>query len=59
MFSCRPDDAIRNYNTAMTWSSPDAPLHAYLFWGADYWILRDRPGDPSYIQAVARILAEA
>lgn len=59
MFSCRADDAIRNYNTAMEWSAPDAPMYAYLFWGADYWILRNRSGDPSYLQAVARILAEA
>jgi len=59
MFSCRPGDAIRNYNTAMAWSGHDAPLYAYLFWGADYWILRDRSGDPSYLQAVARVLAAA
>jgi hypothetical protein len=59
MFSCRPDDAIRNYNRAMEWSGPDAPLYAYLFWGADYWVLRDLSGDPSYLQAVARILEEA
>jgi hypothetical protein len=59
MFSCRPDDAIRNYNRAMEWSGADAPLYAYLFWGADYWILRDLSGDPSYLQAVARILEEA
>jgi hypothetical protein len=59
MFSCRPDDAIRNYNTAMAWSGPASPLYAYLFWGADYWILRERSGNPSYMQAVARILAEA
>jgi len=59
MFSCRPDDAIRNYNTAMRWSGPDTPLYAYLFWGADYWVLRHRSGDPSYLQAIVRILAEA
>ena len=59
MFSCGPDDVIRHYNTAMEWSGPDAPLYAYLFWGADYWILRDRSGDPSYLQAVVRILKEA
>jgi hypothetical protein len=59
MFSCRPNDAIRNYNAAMDWSDPDAPIYAYLFWGADYWILRDRSGDPTYMQTVARILAEA
>jgi hypothetical protein len=59
MFSCLPDDIIRNYNAAMEWSAPEVPIYAYLFWGADYWILRDGSGDPSYLQAVARILAEA
>ena len=59
MFSCGPDAVIRNYNAAMEWSSSAAPLEAYLFWGADYWILRDRSGDPSYLQAVNRILREA
>ena len=59
MFSCRPDDVIRNYNAAMEWSEPDGAIEAYLFWGADYWILRDRSGDPTYLQAVGRILAEA
>jgi len=59
MFSCRPEDAIQNYNQAMQWADPEAPMYAYLFWGADYWVLRDRSGDPSYLRAVARILAEA
>jgi hypothetical protein len=59
MFSCRPDDAITNYNAAMEWSGHDAPIYAYLFWGADYWILRAGSGDPTYLQAVARILSEA
>ena len=59
MFSCRPADAIRNYNAAMEWSASDAPIYAYLFWGADYWILRERSGDASYVQVVSRILAEA
>ncbi len=59
MFSCRPGDAIRNHNTAMEWSAPEAPLYAYLFWGAEYWVLRDRSGDPTYMQAISRILAEA
>jgi hypothetical protein len=59
MFSCRPEDAIENYNAAMTWSTPESPLYAYLFWGAEYWILRERSGDPSYIQAFSRILNES
>lgn len=59
MFSCRPEDAIENYNAAMTWSTPESPLFAYLFWGAEYWILRERSGDPSYIRAFSRILEES
>jgi hypothetical protein len=59
MFSCGPADTISNYNAAIEWSTPAVPLYAYLFWGADYWILRQRSGDPSYLQAAARILAEA
>lgn len=59
MFSCRPQDVIGNYNAAIESSAPSEPLYAYLFWGAEYWILRSRSGDPTYLQAVARILAEA
>lgn len=56
MFSCRPGDVIRNYNAAMRWSDRKTPLYAYLFWGAEYWILRSRSGDQSYLQAFERIL---
>jgi hypothetical protein len=54
--SCPPEDLIRNYNAAIAWSVPGQPLYAYLFWGAEYWLLRDRAGDPTYLQAFARIL---
>jgi hypothetical protein len=27
-----------------------------LFWGAEYWLLRDLRGDPSYLRAFARVL---
>jgi hypothetical protein len=43
----------------MEWSNPGSPLYAYLFWGAEYWVLRDRSGDPSYLQAFARVLDES
>jgi hypothetical protein len=59
MFSCRPEHVVRNYNTAMEWSRQPNPLYAYLFWGAEYWILRDRSGDSSYREAFARILDQA
>jgi hypothetical protein len=59
MFSCSPADTIGNYNAAMAWSEADEPIYAYLFWGAEYWILRERSGDPSYLQAAARILSQA
>jgi len=55
-FSCLPEQLIDNYSAAMGWSVKGVPLYAYLFWGAEYWLLRDRSGDPSYLQAFARVL---
>jgi hypothetical protein len=44
----------------MSWAKDaDFPLDAYIFWGAEYWILREQSGDPRYLQAVARILESA
>lgn len=59
MFSCRPEDVIRNYNAAIQWAGARSPLQAYLFWGAEYWIRRWRSGDPSYLMAFRRVLDEA
>lgn len=57
MYSCRPQDVIRNYGQAMRWTEGKAfVLEGYLFWGAEYWLLRDRRGDPSYLRAFARVL---
>ncbi|MEO8972123.1 MAG: beta-galactosidase [Ktedonobacteraceae bacterium] len=56
MYSCLPESIITNYNTCMRWSQQEAPLYAYLFWGAEYWMLRKQCGDSSYLQAFARIL---
>jgi hypothetical protein len=38
-----------------SWHTP-ADLYAYLFWGAEYWLLRQQSGDARYLQAFARIL---
>ncbi len=59
MYSCLPEQVITNYNTWMEESEPFAPLFAYLFWGAEYWLLRKQSGDPSYLQAFARTLENA
>ena len=59
MFSCSPADLIQNYNTAAGWSLEDSPLYAYLFWGAEYWLLRRDAGDSSYLDAFIRVLHEA
>jgi hypothetical protein len=59
MYSCPPEQVVRNYNAAIGWSRPAEPIYAYLFWGAEYWVLRDRSGDPSYLQAFARVLEQA
>jgi hypothetical protein len=60
MYSCPPEQVIANYNDGLGWDGPGASsLYAYLFWGAEYWLRRDRDGDVSYLQAFARILEEA
>lgn len=59
MYSCLPEHVIANYNACMRWSQPEALLYAYLFWGAEYWMLRKQSGDASYLQAFARILDSA
>jgi hypothetical protein len=58
--SCTPDDLVNNYNSCMTWvRQAQMALDAYLFWGAEYWLLRQQTGDPRYLEAFQRILAEA
>jgi hypothetical protein len=56
MYSCLPEHIIRNYNTCLGWFEPPASLYAYLFWGAEYWMLRKQGSDLSYLQAFERIL---
>lgn len=50
---CLPEQVIENYNQCMRWA---APLYAYLFWGAEYWVLRLRQEDPRYLRAFARVI---
>jgi hypothetical protein len=60
MYSCLPNQVIANYNQWMRWSrQADFALDAYLFWGAEYWVLRAQSGDASYLGAFARILDNA
>jgi beta-galactosidase GanA len=59
MYSCLPEQLIVNYNACMSWNSHQVPLFAYLFWGAEYWMLRKQGGDPRYLQAFMRILENA
>jgi hypothetical protein len=57
MYSCRPEDLIGNYNQGMRWAEEGTfALDGYLFWGAEYWLLRERAGDDSYVRAFARVL---
>ncbi|MCL4561604.1 MAG: beta-galactosidase [Chloroflexi bacterium] len=56
MYSCTPEDVIGNYNAWMEASGEHGSLFAYLFWGAEYWLLRKQGGDSSYLQAFNRIL---
>ena len=59
MYSCLPEQVINNYNNCMSWYGQDASLYAYLFWGAEYWILRKQGMDLSYLKAFTRILEHA
>jgi hypothetical protein len=59
MYSCLPEHVIDVYNQCIRWNDGAAvALSAYLFWGAEYWLLREREGDPSYLSAFGRILNE-
>jgi Beta-galactosidase len=59
MYSCLPEQVIHNYNTCLRLTRQEASLYAYLFWGAEYWMLRKQHADPSYLGAFARILENA
>ncbi|MDB5074557.1 MAG: hypothetical protein JWO42_736 [Chloroflexi bacterium] len=60
MYSCLPEQVIENYNQCMRWATHERTgLDAYLFWGAEYWVLRQRCGDARYLQAFARVLEQA
>ena len=57
MYSCLPEHVISNYNTCQGWfTGQPTALYAYLFWGAEYWMLRKQGGDSSYLKAFERIL---
>jgi hypothetical protein len=60
MSSCLPEHVIENYTQCLRWATQeDFSLYAYLFWGAEYWVVRQQSGDPRYLRAFERILAEA
>ena len=51
---------IENYNQCMSWAEQEAfCLYAYLFRGAEYWVLRQQGGDTRYLRAFARIFENA
>jgi len=58
MASCPPERVIENYNRCLRQARETGrALDAYLFWGAEYWLLRLQAGDNSYLGAFQRILA--
>jgi hypothetical protein len=60
MYSCLPEQMIASYNRCVRWSRRTPPgASGYLFWGAEYWLLRARQGDDAYLRAFSRILAGA
>ncbi len=59
MASCLPEHLIANYNACVSGPGRSAGLYAYLFWGAEYWVMRHKSQDSSYLQAFARLLEAA
>jgi hypothetical protein len=60
MYSCLPEHLIDNYNQCTRWNrQARSDAYAYLFWGAEYWMLRQHHGDPRYLRAFARVLDNA
>jgi beta-galactosidase GanA len=59
MYSCLPEHVIINFNNCVDWFGEEMPLHAYLFWGAEYWMLRKKSMDSSYVRAFERVLEES
>ncbi len=58
--SCPPERVIDTYNRCLRAARRvGGSLDAYLFWGAEYWLLRQSAGDPTYLHAIARVLDEA
>jgi len=58
MYSCPPERLIGNYNRCMQRArQTGCKLDGYLFWGAEYWLLRGKSADRSYLGAFERILA--
>jgi hypothetical protein len=59
-YSCLPEHVVETYTHCMGWAAQGGcPLYAYLFWGAEYWLLRQRHGDARYLRAFARVLETA
>jgi hypothetical protein len=47
MYSCLPEHMIANYNQCVRWTRRTSQgASAYLFWGAEYWLLRARQAMP-------------
>lgn len=60
MYSCPPQQLIETFNHCMReFRRARTDPWAYLFWGAEYWLLRDQHGDPSYLRAFTRVLDRA
>jgi hypothetical protein len=59
MVSCRPEHVIENYNAAMDLFQGGPQPFAYLFWGAEYWVLRRDSGDATYLKSFERVIREA
>ena len=57
MYSCMPEQMLENYNQCVRIANGGGiTLDSYLFWGAEYWMLRKKDGDSGYLEAFERVL---
>ncbi|MBO0868095.1 MAG: beta-galactosidase [Micromonosporaceae bacterium] len=58
--SCPPERILQNYTDWLDWTHrTHTELSGYLFWGAEYWVMRAQQGDSSYLDAFVRALDES
>ena len=58
--SCPPDRLIETYNVCLDAAATvGVQPEAYVFWGTEYWLRRERDGDSTYLESAERVISNA